>query len=166
LLDSTGANLVINAADSPPLEIDSWVNRACVAAGVPFIRGGMGVQSGYFSVDPGRSARFECDRLAILSELDEPGEVGAKWRLFLRPDLVNRGVGPIAGQIGSLIAMEAIRYLTRFTEPVAAGVCHVFDLSEGGAETVATVEKRADCPVCPTAGTSASGATQHRETVP
>ena len=166
LLDLTGADIVIAAVDTPPLEIGSWVNQACVAAGVPYIRGGMGVQSSYVSVDPGRSPCFECSRLVMLEEEDEPGAVGAKWRLFQRLDLVNRGVGPIAGQIGALMAMEALRYLSGFAEPVAAGVFHAFDLSEGGAETVTPWVKRDDCPVCPTADTAASRSSQLPQTVP
>lgn len=162
LLDGTRTDLVIAAADTPPLEIGSWVNRACVAAGVPYIRGGMGIQSNYVSVDPGRSPCFECNRLAILEEQEEPDAAGAKWRLFHRLDLVNRGVGPIAGQISALVAMEALRYLTRFAEPVAAGVIHNFDLSEGGAETLTPWVRHPDCPVCPIAGTSASKAAPRR----
>jgi molybdopterin/thiamine biosynthesis adenylyltransferase len=153
LLD--GTDLVIAAMDTPRFLIASWVNRACVAAGVPYVHGGMGVQSGYASVDPGRSACFECNRLIMLGERGEPGEIGAKWRLFHRLSLGNRGVGPIAGQIGALMAMEALRYLTGFSEPVAAGLFHTFDLSQGGAETVTPWVKRSDCPVCPTAGTAA-----------
>jgi molybdopterin/thiamine biosynthesis adenylyltransferase len=156
LLAGTGTGLVIAAVDTPPLEIGSWVNQACVAAGVPHIRGMMGVQSGYFSVGPGSGPCSECGRLVMLGERDEPGAAGAKWRLIERLSLVNRGVGPVAGQIGALVAMEALRYLTGFAEPVAAGVLHSFDLSEGGAETLTPWEKRADCPVCAPAGTSAS----------
>jgi molybdopterin-synthase adenylyltransferase len=158
LLDGTGTDLVIAAVDTPPFEIGSWVNQACVAAGVPHIRGMMGVQSGYFSVDPGRGPCFECGRMVMLGEQDEPGAVGAKWRLIQRLSLVNRGVGPIAGQIGALVAIEALRFLTGFAEPVAAGVLHTFDLSEGGAETLTPWEKHAGCPVCPSAGTSAGKA--------
>jgi molybdopterin-synthase adenylyltransferase len=163
LLDGTGTDLVVGAIDTPPLEVGSWINDACVAAGVPYVRGGMGVQSGYFSVDPGRSACFECNRREMLDEQDQPGAVGARWRLLRRATLVNRGVGPIAGQISALVAMEALRYLTRFTEPVAAGVDHSYDLSEGGAETITTWERRADCPACATAGTAADSATAYRE---
>jgi molybdopterin-synthase adenylyltransferase len=158
LLDGTGTDLVIAAVDTPPFEIGSWVNQACVNAGVPHIRGMMGVQSGYFSIDPGRGPCFECGRLVMLGEQDQPGAVGAKWRLIQRLSQVNRGVGPIAGQIGALIAMEALRYLTGFAEPVAVGVLHSFDLSEGGAETLTSWEKRADCPVCLPAGTPGSRA--------
>jgi molybdopterin/thiamine biosynthesis adenylyltransferase len=169
LLDGTATDVVIGAIDTPPLEVGSWINQACVGAGVPHIRGMMGVQSGYFSVDPFRGPCFECGRLVMLDEQDEPGAVGAKWRLIQRLRLVNRGVGPVAGQIGALVAMEALRYLTGFAEPVAAGVLHSFDLSEDGAETLTPWEKRADCPVCPSAGTSAGkapGWTRRPEMVP
>ena len=44
------ANLVLSAIDRP-FEVQQWVNRACVDAGVPFITGGMQVARGlYFSV--------------------------------------------------------------------------------------------------------------------
>lgn len=154
LLDGTGTDLVIGAVDTPPVEVDSWINRACVEAGVPYIRGGMGVQSQYYSVDPGRSPCFECERLRVAGEREVPGPAGAKWRLIERLDMVNGGVGPIAGQIGALIGMEALRYLTGFSEPVAAGVLHSFDLSEGGAETIVPWASNADCPVCAAAGTA------------
>jgi molybdopterin/thiamine biosynthesis adenylyltransferase len=50
-----GADLVLSAIDRPD-EVQTWVNQACVAAGVPFITGGMYVARGiYYSVDPGRS---------------------------------------------------------------------------------------------------------------
>ena len=150
LLDDV--DLVVGAIDTPPIKIASWINSACVAAGVPHVRGGMGIQSSYVSVDPGRSACVECHRTAVLREADQPGSVGAKWRLFERLELVNRGVGPVAGQIGAVIAMEALRYLTGFAAPVAAGVVHTFDLGVGGAETLVRWDRHPDCPVCPTAG--------------
>jgi len=52
-----GVDLVVSGIDQGE-RIDSWVNEACVRAGVPWIRGGMtGSQLIYFSVDPGRSAK-------------------------------------------------------------------------------------------------------------
>ena len=40
-----GADLVLSAIDQPA-EVQEWVNDACVAAGVPFITGGMQVARG------------------------------------------------------------------------------------------------------------------------
>jgi len=67
------------------------VNRACVAAGVPHVRGGMGVQSHYVSVDPERGPCVECDRLVMVGEQDEAGPADAKWRLFQRLNRWSRG---------------------------------------------------------------------------
>ena len=153
-----GVDLVIAGIDTPRFSVGSWINDTCVAAGVPHVRGGMGIQSQYYSVDPGRSACVECDRLVVQAEEQEPGSVGARWRLMHRLDTINRGVGPIAGHIGALMAMEALRYLTRFTDPVSAGVLHTFDLTAGGAETLTPWPKRDDCPVCRTAGNARSAA--------
>jgi hypothetical protein len=50
--------------------------------------------------------------------------------------------------------MEALRYLTGFAQPVAAGIVHTFDLSDGGAGTLTPWVMHPDCPVCPTAGTA------------
>ena len=152
LLD--GIDLVVAAVDTPPLEVGSWINAACVAAGVPFVRGGMGVQSAYYSVDPGRGPCHECERGTMLAELDQPTKAGARWRLIMRLRQVNPGIGPVAGAIGAAMAMETIRYLTGFAEPVAAGVLHSFDLGDGGAETLTPWPRRPDCPVCQPAGSA------------
>lgn len=149
----TGVDLVVAAVDTPPMEIASWINKACVAAGVPHVRGGMGVQSHYVSVDPGRSACVECSLVEMHAEQDAGGSAAIKWRLFERLNRENRGVGPIAGHIGALMAMEGLRYLTGFAPPTAAGVMHIFDLSAGGEETKVPWAAHPDCPVCRTSGT-------------
>jgi molybdopterin/thiamine biosynthesis adenylyltransferase len=153
-----GTDVLIGAIDTPPLEIAYWINTACVAAGVPHVRGGMSLQPQYYSVDPGASACVECDRLVMLDEQAGPTSSGVRWRLMQRQvdNAPNPGVGPVAGLIGSAIAMEAIRYITGFTEPVAAGALHTFDLINGSAEEIRPWPARPDCPVCPTAGRSAA----------
>jgi molybdopterin/thiamine biosynthesis adenylyltransferase len=149
----TGIDLVVAAIDTPRMEIASWINRACVAAGVPHVRGGMGVQSHFVSVDPGRSACVECSNMVMFEEQADGGTASVKWRLFERFDQQNRGVGPIAGHIGSLMAMEGLRYLTGFAPPAAAGAMHTFDLSDGGVERIIPWTARPNCPVCAVAGT-------------
>ena len=68
--------------------------------------------------------------------LDDQGAAdsrGVRWRLMRRQvaDAPNPGVGPVAGLVGSAVAMEAIRHITKFTEPTAAGVLHTFHLIDG-----------------------------------
>lgn len=153
-----GADVLIGAIDTPPLDIAYWINEACVAAGVPHVRGGMGLQPQYYSVDPGLSACVECDRLIMLDDQGAADSRGVRWRLMRRQvaDAPNPGVGPVAGLVGSAVAMEAIRYITRFTEPTAAGVLHTFDLINGRPEELRPWPARPDCPVCPTAGCRAA----------
>jgi molybdopterin/thiamine biosynthesis adenylyltransferase len=137
LLD--GADLVLGALDQPN-EVRYWVNEACVAAAVPLVTGGFQAGRGlYYSVDPGRSGCAACLRLNMQPE--------AKGRLVREP-VVNRGIGPVATVIGSLIALEAVRYLTGFAPPVAAGKLWLVDFATGEAGVGYEWSRAPDCPVC------------------
>jgi molybdopterin/thiamine biosynthesis adenylyltransferase len=124
-----GADLLVSAIDDPD-EVDLWVNEACVGAGVPFIRGGLAYMQGlYWSVDPGRSACRHCLELyrgGLEHGVDRPV---VTWERVLRSERVNRGIGPVAQMLGSLVAMEALRYLTGVAAPVSAGAYRLVDFS-------------------------------------
>lgn len=140
----TGADLVVAGVDHPD-DIDFWVNQACVGAGVPFVRGGMLVRRiSYWSVDPGRSG---CRACLQHTAGDDSSRI---YRMRRRLDPVNRGIGPVASMVGAAVAMEAVRYLTRFAEPIAAGRMRFIDCATG-AEEVVPWEPWPDCPVCATA---------------
>jgi molybdopterin/thiamine biosynthesis adenylyltransferase len=141
LLD--GADLVLGALDQPQ-EVRYWVNEACIAAAVPLVTGGFQAGRGlYFSVDPARSGCAECLRLNIQPE--------GKGR-FMRAPAVNRGIGPVATMIGSLIALEAVRYLTGFAPPVAAGKLWLVDFATGEVSVGYEWSRAPDCPVCGSQG--------------
>jgi molybdopterin/thiamine biosynthesis adenylyltransferase len=144
-------DLVVSAIDEPD-EVDRWVNEACVAAGVPFIRGGLAYTQGlYWSVDPGRSACREClerHRLQLAEGIDREA---VDWPRVIRQDRVNRAIGPVASVLGGLVAMEALRYLTGFVSPVSAGSYQLIDFAtDCGVRTDAWAADP-DCPVCATA---------------
>ncbi len=114
-----GVDLVVAGIDRPD-DVDLWVNEACLRAGVPWVRGGMfGSELIYFSVHPGHSPCWACRRTAAEAEACEPAGVG--MRLADTRGRVNAGIGPAAALVGSLVAFEALRYLTGFQPPVAAG---------------------------------------------
>jgi len=145
-----GIDVVVSAIDQPD-DIDLQVNRACVAAGVPFIRGGLAYLQGlYWSVDPGRSACRQC--LEIFRDRQvETGHRAAEtldWPQLLRQERVNRAIGPVAGMLGALVAMEALRYLTGIMPPVAAGTYQLIDFTGDCRITTEAWAKVADCPVC------------------
>ena len=153
-----GADLVVSAIDDPDA-VDLWVNAACVGAGVPFVRGGFAYMQGlYWSVDPGRSACREClelYRVRLGKDVDLPL---ITWERVLRSERVNRGIGPVAQLLGSLVAMEALRYLTRIVEPVSAGTYQLVDFSGDCSISTDPWPKDPACTVCAKAQRPRDGA--------
>jgi molybdopterin/thiamine biosynthesis adenylyltransferase len=143
------ADLLITGIDRPD-EVDVWVNEACLAAGVPYVRGGiLPTRVVYWSVDPGRSACYSC-ALRADAEQAAAGSGTAVVARRLAPGLpaVNRGIGPVASLVGSLVAMEALRYLTGFAAPAAAGRFRVVDFRCGVTETEQPWPRDPDCAAC------------------
>ncbi|MEO6501875.1 MAG: ThiF family adenylyltransferase [Jatrophihabitantaceae bacterium] len=151
--DSAGVAEVVNstrpdavcAAVDDPAGIDEWVNAACVNAGVPFVRGGMTVTEGViWSVQPGHSACFACPT-------DSDGSAGRGANSVLHQQSVariNRGAGPVATLLGSLVSFEILRFLTGFTAPRYAGATVVVDLAGDCGLTITARSRQPDCPVC------------------
>jgi molybdopterin-synthase adenylyltransferase len=150
-----GADLVIAAVDQPMPEISRWVNEACVSAGVPFVQGGASRRHVfYWSVDPGRSPCWTCrehtrDSLPI-EVAREHGADASRMDRFMGP---NSSVGPTSSLLGSLMAMEAMRYLTGFAAPVAAGARRLTDIVSGSEEHESWAQWP-ECPACAKAPTA------------
>jgi molybdopterin/thiamine biosynthesis adenylyltransferase len=146
-----GANLLVSAIDDPD-DVDLWVNEACVEAGVPFIRGGLAYMQGlYWSVDPGRSACRQClelHRAGLEQTVDRPL---VTWERVLRSERVNRAIGPVAQLLGSLVAMEALRYLTGIVPPISAGTYRLVDFSGDCSTSADPWPSDSRCEVCATA---------------
>jgi len=150
LLDLLRPDVVAAGIDQPG-DVDRWVNAACVPRGIPFVRGGMWVTDGaVWSVDPGRSACFECSFRAVAdAEVgDELAEVRAGLALAATRPRTNRGIGPIAGLLGAYGAFELLRYLTRFEPPVYAANPLFIDFAGGCATRQRDWPRDPDCPVC------------------
>lgn len=151
-------SLVVSAIDEPD-EVDRWVNEACVAAGVPFIRGGLAYTQGlYWSVDPGRSACREClerHRARLAEGVDR--EVVERPRV-LEQDRANRAIGPVTSVLGGLVSFEAMRFLTGLTAPVSLGRYQLVDFAGDGRTTTDAWPADPQCPVCATAPVRRSAA--------
>lgn len=141
-----GVDFVIQAIDTPA-EVDLWVNAACVGAGVPFVRGGLGhLQGVYWSVDPGRSACRQClDSYRTRAAAEDEVQT---WQPIIERETFNRGIGPVATMLGSLMAMEALRYLTGILAPVAAGTYQLIDFSSDCHISTERWPRDPHCPVC------------------
>jgi adenylyltransferase/sulfurtransferase len=128
------ADLVVDATDNYPIRFA--LNRACIAAAVPLVSAAAVRSEGQISLfDPVRGG--PCYRCLYR---EEGGEVTAL-------SCSESGVlAPVVGVIGSLQAMEALKVLAYFGEPLR-GQLLVLDLRSMEIRRLA-LSPRADCPDC------------------
>jgi molybdopterin/thiamine biosynthesis adenylyltransferase len=126
-----GADLVVDCSDS--FETRYAVNAACCAARIPLVEAGvLGMSGLVMGIRPGEAACYRCAFPA------PPPDA---------PSCATAGVlGPAAGVIGSLQALEALKLLTGVGEPLSGAFLQV-DLALLSFLRV-SVERRADCPDC------------------
>jgi molybdopterin/thiamine biosynthesis adenylyltransferase len=128
-----GHDVVVDCSDS--FASRYAVNAACCAAGVSLVEGGvLGTSGLVMAIRPGESACYRC----AFPEAPPPGSA---------PSCAEAGVlGPAAGVIGSLQALEALKLLTGFQPPALDAFLQV-ELAEPALLRVG-VRRRADCPDC------------------
>jgi molybdopterin/thiamine biosynthesis adenylyltransferase len=128
-----GSDLVVDCSDS--FETRYAVNAACCAAGVPLVEGGvLGVSGLVMAIRPGETACYRC-AFPDASGTDSAASCATAGVL-----------GPAAGVIGSLQALEAIKLLTGVGEPLLDAFLQV-DLGTYAFLRV-NVSRREDCPDC------------------
>jgi molybdopterin/thiamine biosynthesis adenylyltransferase len=137
-----GQDLVVDCSDS--FETRYAVNAACCAAGVPLVEGGvLGTSGLVMAIRPGESACYRC----AFPEAPAPGST---------PSCAEAGVlGPAAGVVGSLQALEALKLLAGVGTPLLDAFLQL-DLADADVLRVA-VRRRPECPDCGT-GERALGA--------
>ncbi len=128
-----GAGLVVDCSDSFATRYE--VNAACCAAGTALVEGGvLGLSGLVMAIRPGESACYRC-------AFPEPPPPGAA------PTCAEAGVlGPSAGVIGSLQALEALKLLAGLGGALLDAFLQV-DLHDHGFLRV-SVSRREDCPDC------------------
>jgi adenylyltransferase/sulfurtransferase len=126
-----GADLVVDCSDS--FETRYEVNAACCAARIPLVEGGvLGLSGLVMAIRPGVSACYRC-------AFPEPPPSA--------PSCAEAGVlGPAAGVLGSLQALEALRLLAGLDGALLDAFLQV-DLHDHTFLRVAT-SRRADCRDC------------------
>jgi molybdopterin/thiamine biosynthesis adenylyltransferase len=128
-----GADLVVDCSDSFATRYE--VNAACCAARTPLVEGGVaGVSGLVMSIRPGASACYRC----AFPEAPPPGAA---------PTCAEAGVlGPAAGVIGSLQALEALKLLAGLEGALLDAFLQV-DLFDHAFLRV-SVTRRMACPDC------------------
>jgi len=126
-----GHDLVVDCSDA--FATRYAVNAACCAGAVPLVEGGVIGMSGLvMSIRPGRTACYRC------AFPEAPADA---------PSCADAGVlGPAAGVVGSLQALEAMKLLTGVAPPITDGFLQL-DLATADILRVRTT-RRADCADC------------------
>jgi molybdopterin/thiamine biosynthesis adenylyltransferase len=129
----TGADVVVDCSDT--FTTRYVVNDACCEQSIPLVEAGvLGFNGLVLSIVPGRSACYRC---AFPVE-PPPGSV---------PSCREAGVlGAMAGIVGSIQALEALKLLTGVGEPLTDRLLQVDGASLEF--TLVTTERRPDCPAC------------------
>jgi len=126
-----GHDLVVDCSDA--FDTRYAVNAACCAGRVRLVEGGvLGMSGLVMSIKPGRTACYRCAFPAAPEDAPRCADAGV--------------LGPAAGVVGSLMALEALKLLTGVAPAIADGFLQV-DLA--GAEFLRVrTSRRADCPDC------------------
>ncbi len=128
----SGYDLVLNGSDNFPTRY--LVNDACYLLGKPLVDGSIFMFEGQVTVFAGNGPCYRC----IYPDPPPPGEV---------PSCAEAGVmGVLPGIIGSMQAVEAIKLIVGFGEPLIGRMLMV-DTADMTVRTL-KVGKNPDCPLC------------------
>jgi molybdopterin/thiamine biosynthesis adenylyltransferase len=127
-----GADVVVDCTDS--FESRYLVNDACCAEGIPLVEGGVvGFEGLVLSIRPGESACYRC---AFPTQPD-----GA------RRSCREAGVlGAMAGIVGSIQALEALKLLSGVGHPLLDRILQIDGHDMG--QTLVVTSRRRDCQAC------------------
>lgn len=128
-----GADVVVDCTDS--FESRYAINDACCAQGVALVEAGVVAFDGLvLSIRPGESACYRCAFPAA-----PPPEARRGCR--------DAGVlGAMAGVVGSIQALEALKLLSGVGEPLLDRILQIDGHSM--TQTIVATSRRADCPAC------------------
>ena len=124
-----GVDLVLDGTDNFAVRFS--VNAACVRHGVPLVSGAIGRWTGQVGVF-GRKPCYRC----LVPEIPPDAETCAAFGV----------IGALAGVIGSMMALEAIKLITGAGETLS-GRLLIYDALAAETRTV-RVAGDPDCPVC------------------
>jgi len=126
-----GADVVVDCSDS--FATRYVVNEACCILGIPLVEAGvLGFDGLTMTIRPGSSACYRC---AFPVEPESA------------PSCAEAGVlGPVAGIVGSVQALEALKLLSGVGEPLLDKIVQVDGRTL--AHTIVSTTKLADCPAC------------------
>src|SRR5882672_623638 len=156
-----GRDLSVCAADRPRVLLYEWLNKAALEEGIAWIRGANdGLTVNLFLHVPRETACFAC----VETEAARTHSWYTPMQRYVVDVIgdrtINPCIAPVAGMIGNLAALEAVKYLTGMARPVIYGRKLAIDIQR--METSFAEGRRLDdCPACgPKAGADKTGGYQ------
>lgn len=129
-----GASLILDGCDNFGTRLA--VNRAAVALNIPLLSAAIGAFEGQVALYEGWRADAPCYACLVGDDPDRPGINCAEQGVM----------GALAGMIGTMAALEAVRALTGWGRPLA-GKLAIVDMLDRRWREVA-VAKDPECPIC------------------
>ena len=143
-----GYDLLVLCADQPRPGIRRWANRACLAAGTPWVTGGYyGPLASAGVYAPRRGACWEClhEHEAEQADMRLPDGMSLN---ALRPVFPWHPVNAVSAAVtGNLLAHAALALLTG-APPVEPGFRYGVNLALLGEPVLERHPRRPDCPAC------------------
>jgi molybdopterin-synthase adenylyltransferase len=139
-------DVLLLAADRPP-DLRNWTNRACLAAGRPWVDAGYHgplVQSGAFV--PGTGPCWECTRLALRDSHAADGADPEGSPLGGAAGL--RAVGAVSAGISGYLAAHLVLSLLTGIPPVTPGRIETVNLAALGAPLALDEPPHPECTAC------------------
>jgi molybdopterin/thiamine biosynthesis adenylyltransferase len=126
-----GADVVVDCSDN--FATRYVVNEACCILGIPLVEAGvLGFDGLTMTIKPGESACYRC---AFPTEPESA------------PSCAEAGVlGPVAGIVGSIQALEALKLLSGVGEPLLDKIVQIDGRTLE--HTIVSTTKLSDCPAC------------------
>ena len=139
-------DVLLLAADQPP-DVRVWTNRACLAAGRPWVDAGYHgptVQVGVYQ--PGTGGCWECLDDASMEQDLALGAIGSD--ASHAPVAVSTAVASVPAGISGYLAAHQVISLITGVPPARPGVVSAINLAALGSPFTFTTPPRPDCPAC------------------
>jgi molybdopterin/thiamine biosynthesis adenylyltransferase len=143
-----GRDILVCAADRPRLLLYDWLNEAALAERVPWIRAGnAGLTISAFLHVPYETACFDCVQRTAAEEFPWFETMNRYIVEQLHDTAMNPCIAPVAGLLGSIVALEVTKYLTDASQPALLNRRLILDLARMELVYVDGL-RREDCPSC------------------
>ena len=141
-----GSDIVVDTADWPPHDFDTWCNIACFGSGIPYI-----TMSHFPPIArvgplfiPGTTGCHACQEISMRREYPRFDMALEQSRARPRPAAT---LGAACGLIGGQVGVEVMHLLTGLRVPSTVGAARIYDLRTMEV-THEPVIREPSCPVC------------------